>query len=208
MARKKGYDYFENFVKMADHSYQAALMLEQILLHFDARVLQDKLDELHKLEHSADLEQHEMLDNLFHEFITPIEREDIMELAHAIDDVTDNLEEVLLQIYMLNIRAMRPDALEMVRIVVNCCLEMKTAVENFQNFKKAPDTLRQSILQVHTLEEQGDKRYTDAMRHLHLTVFNAVEIVRWTKAFDTMESCCDSCEGVVEVLERVMMKNS
>ena len=40
-----------------------------------------------------------MMKVLTHEFLPPLEREDITELAERIDDVTDAVEDVIVKIY-------------------------------------------------------------------------------------------------------------
>lgn len=67
---------------------------------------------MHEIEHSADLEAHEITKRLAKEFITPIEREDILLLVHKIDDITDCIEDVLLHMYMYNVRVIKEDAIK------------------------------------------------------------------------------------------------
>ena len=64
------------------------------------------------MEHSADLKKHAMLDRLVKEFLPPIERNDIVSLSQNIDNVTDEVEEVLLRVYMNNVKEIEPNALK------------------------------------------------------------------------------------------------
>ena len=54
-------------------------MLVGILRDFRPEKLEEYLDEMHKIENSADMKKHDMLDRLAKEFIPPIEREDIID---------------------------------------------------------------------------------------------------------------------------------
>ena len=74
-------------------------MLERNLKEFDVTHLSERLDEIHGIEHAADQKKHEMLAALVKEFITPIEREDIILLSEAIDEVTDTIEDVMIRLY-------------------------------------------------------------------------------------------------------------
>jgi uncharacterized protein Yka (UPF0111/DUF47 family) len=65
---------------------------------------------------------------------TPIEREDIMMIVQKIDDVTDAIEDVLLQVYMFNIRTIRPDATDFSQIIVKCCDMTKKVSRRLQKF--------------------------------------------------------------------------
>ena len=58
---------------------------------------------MHNIEHKADEIYHDILTRLSAEFITPIDQEDILRLVQIIDDVTDALDEVVLDCYMFHI---------------------------------------------------------------------------------------------------------
>ena len=58
------------------------------------------------------------------------------------------------------------------------------------------------------MEEDGDKMYMKAIRNLHTSSTDAIEIMSWTKLFDYLEKCCDATENVADVMEYVIMKNS
>ena len=68
--------------------------------------------------------------------------------------------------------------------------------------------LHDKIVLINKLEEDGDNLYTEAVRKLHLTSTNPIEILTWTIAFDRLEKCCDACEKTANTIESVIMKNS
>ena len=107
MGRKKNHDYFSMLVDGVSYACAAAEMLNEYLQDFEPEKLSHHIEEMHKIEHAADIAKHEMLQKLLKEFITTIDREDILELADVIDDVTDSLEDVLLRMYMYNITQLR-----------------------------------------------------------------------------------------------------
>ena len=206
MARKDN-DYFNTFVKLVDYSCEAARLLIEVMTDYHPEDLEQRMIEMHEIEHGADLEKHLMMERLAKEFITPIEREDIMAMAHQIDDVTDSIEDVLMRLYMFNITVIRKDALDVALIIEQCCCELKKALEEFSNFRKSK-TLHKHIVEVNRLEEDGDKLYTEATRRLYVSEMNPVGVSAWTHVFHIMEKACDSCEDVSDVIESVMMKNS
>ena len=207
MSKKQDDFYFQNFIECAGYSCQAAHLLKEILSDFKPEDTRMRLDELHKIEHEADMKKHELSDRLTKAFITPIEREDIIELGQEIDNVTDSIEDVLMGVYMYNILSIRPEAIDFVDVIVQCCNGLKKTMEDFQNFRKSA-TLHDSVVEINRLEEVGDRLYTEAVRNLYVNCKDPVEILAWTKIFDRMESCCDACEHVANVVESVMMKNS
>lgn len=207
MARKKDVNYFDTFVELAEHSCQAANLLNEILNDFNADELQYRMKEMHAIEHSGDEARHVMIKRLAREFITPIEREDIMALADAIDEVTDTIEDVLMCMYMYNISHVRDHSLRMTEIVVKCCNALKQLLSEFHNYRKS-QTLHNLVVEINHFEEEADKLFMEAIRHLFVTCKDVLEITAWDKIFNYLEKCCDACENVSSVVESVIMKNS
>ena len=80
---------------------------------FNPGQLRERMDSMHAIEKSADEVRHDMMDELVTAFITPFDREDIDELGHVLDDVTDSIEGVLNRMYYDNVTDMRDDAVQM-----------------------------------------------------------------------------------------------
>ncbi|WP_040212165.1 DUF47 domain-containing protein [Clostridium polynesiense] len=207
MAIKRGNDYYGMFVELVEFSCSAASMLHNTLLNFSTEALPSKIEEIHKIEHAADIKKHEMMEKLAKEFITPIEREDIILLSQEIDDVTDTIEDVLIKIFMFNISSIRKEALDFTSAIVKCTGELKKVMEEFRNFRKSK-TIHQSIILVNDLEEECDKLYTDGVRSLYVNSKEPVELMTWTEIFDRLERCSDACEHVANAVESIIMKNS
>ncbi|AEE92184.1 putative phosphate transport regulator [Tepidanaerobacter acetatoxydans Re1] len=205
--RKKDNYYFDTFVQLVDYSCEAADLLNQIMIDYDAKQIKDKMEEMHTIEHTADVERHQMIGRLVKEFITPIEREDIMAIADCIDTVTDTIEDVLMRMYMYNISEVTKHAQKMTEIIVKCCRLLRQAFDEFPNFRKS-QKLHELIVEINELEEEGDALYTEAIRALYLSNVNYKEIVAWDNTYHYLEKCCDACEDVAEVIENVIMKNS
>jgi len=133
MARKNEFDYFDSFVKLSEYCCDAAKMLDENLINFNAGTLEEKMKKMHEIEHDSDMLVHEVVRRLAKEFITPIEREDIVKLVHEIDEITDNIEDVLLHMYMYNVKEIKNDSLRFSKLIFQSCEELKLAFEEFKN---------------------------------------------------------------------------
>ena len=207
MARKKDMNYFDAFVELVGYSCQAANLLNEIMNNYNAEELQDKMKEMHAIEHGGDEARHIIVKKLAREFITPIEREDIMSMCNAIDSVTDTIEDVLMRMYMYNITYVREYALKMTEVIVKCCNSLKLALNEFYNFRKSRN-LHDLIIEINHLEEEGDRLFTKATRDLYVNCQDYKEVAAWDLTFYYLEKCCDSCEDVANAIEYVSMKNS
>lgn len=205
--KKKDYDYFQAFTRAVDYSCQAAEILRDTLTHFDTDRLDDRLTDIHGVEHAADLVKHEMMSELARAFITPIEREDILELMQELDDVTDDIEDVLIRTYIFHILSVRDDALRFAELISRCCGALLEMMKEFRDFRKSKN-IHELIVQINGLEEEGDRLYTEAVRRLFMHSKDPIELMVWRETFDRMEKCCDACEHVANIVESIIMKNS
>ena len=206
MAKKK-YDYFAYFKDVSDIICEAAEQLYTTIKDFDAETLPQHIDAMHEIEHKADCAKHEMTKFLAHEFITPIEREDIISLAQSLDTVVDNMEDVLLRIYMFNLTSLRSDAVAFAELIIKCAKELNIVLAEFKNFKHS-DKIRDAIITVNNFESEGDALLVNGVRNVFVDNIDDKSSFMWTDIFEHFEVCLDACEDVTDIIESVIMKNS
>ena len=207
MLGKKDNNYFEMLAELVDYSCEAAALLQSTLANFNLDEIEDKINEMHNIEHTADIKKHDMMNKLAKEFITPIERGDIVDMANYIDNVTDGIEEVLIRIYMYNIRDIKQEAIEFSNIIIKNCDELNKIMKEFHYFKKSSE-IHKLIIDINALEEEGDRLYFSTLRNLYISSKDPIELMTWTDTFKYFEKCCDACESVANLVESVIMKNS
>ena len=206
MKEKKDEFYYKNLNACIDYSYQAAQFLKETLEQFQIDRLQEQIAEMHEIEQKADTKRHKMTKVLSKAFITPIEREDLVALSSNLDDITDAVEEVMLQIYMSNVSVIRPDVFPMLNLLLDCIKALGDVLKELKDFKHSKK-IEEYIIRVNDLEEQGDKLYLENMYQLHKEK-DTLLIVSWRKIYDCLENCLDSCEHTADIVETVIMKNS
>lgn len=207
MARKEKNYYFDAFERGLFYTNEAAELLEVCFEDFDADKLQPQLVKMQEIEHGGDQVKHEMMEKLMKEFLPPLDREDIVELARIIDNVTDSIEDVLQGMHIYNVRALRPEVKQFVNLISRCCKAMIEAAKEMHNFRKSV-TLREKIVEINTLEEEGDRLFRTAMRELYVNETNPITVLVWTTMYKRLERCCDCCEDVADMIEQIVMKNS
>ena len=205
--KKTSYSYFAFFCEMIDCACQASTALNNMFSDFQSKNLRQEADVIHQIEHAADLKKHDMMSQLLREFLPPIDREDIVNISHVLDEIVDLIEEVVLRLYMNDIQKCRPDVQPMVALIVKQCEELQKLMAEFENYKKS-DKLLESIIVINTLEEEGDRLYLEAMRNLKLTCSDPFEMIAWRDIYSSLEDCSDACEKVADAVEEVVMKNT
>jgi len=208
MVSKKQDRYYEIFIEMCEFSCAAAVFLRETLGNFDPERLGKDIEKMHSIEHDGDISRHGMVKLLAKEFITPIEREDIMAMSEMIDTVTDKIEDVLQKMYMYNVKSVRADAFELADTIIKSTETLKEALEEFRNFKKSK-TINEKIIEINRLEEVGDSLYIEAVRHIFTEEgLPPIEAFGWSHVLHYMEDVLDACEDTADVIEGVIMKHT
>src|SRR3989338_8923340 len=83
----KNVQFFDLFERAANNMLHGARLLEDFVTDF--RDVEKKLKKIEDAEHAGDQITHDTIEMLNKTFITPIDREDIHELASELDDVCD-----------------------------------------------------------------------------------------------------------------------
>ena len=204
---KQKIDYFKMMQEQIALSAKAAKLLNQMLTNYRPEDADNNRILMHKIEHDGDEVRHDALRHLSREFITPIERDDILQLVQIIDDVTDAIEDVAIYLYMYNVTALPANALVMCALVERCVDALQKSIGELHNFKRS-DTLKPLLVEVNDVESEADDAYLEAMRDLFTmeqtpTAYHGIKAI-----YDALESCCDLCERAADVIENVVMKNT
>ena len=206
MAKVKN-DYFKLIEKQVDYCVQASDLLADILHNYSPENLNAQREEMHKIEQQADEVHHDILTKLSAEFITPIDQEDIVHLAQIIDDVTDALDEVVLDFYMYHIDKAPVDAAALAKTVSRCVKALQEATKELKNFKK-PANLRTLLVKVNSIEGEADAIYVEAIHNLFGSETEAKVLIGSKAIYESLENCCDLCEHASDVIEQIIIKNT
>jgi len=206
MATRK-YNYFDAIEQLMEYSCQAAKYLDSCVSNFSTELLPSQIEEMHKIEHAADEKHHEITNVLFKEFLPPIEREDIIEIAAKTDDITDCIDDVMQHFYLYDVDELIPECKEFSVLIMQCCVSVYSIAKEFHNFRKS-STIRESIVKTHNLESEGDLIYSRAIRRIFTSNVSDKELFTWARIISSLEDCCDYCEHVAGLFEKAIMKNS
>ena len=107
--------YFELFEEAGQNMSRAADLLDQLLTGYpDSKALAQEITDC---EQDGDRITHDIYDRLNHTFVTPIDREDILALASALDDIVDYTEEVADYLGLYKIEAPMDQAIRLAGVL-------------------------------------------------------------------------------------------
>jgi len=201
------YNYYKALEELMGYACEAAKYLDFVVNNFESSQSQVYIEEIHKIEHAADDKHHEITNTLFKEFLPPIEREDIIELAIKIDDITDDLDDIVQHLYLYNVDKLLPECIDFTKLILECCESVYSIAKEFSNFRKSA-TIRDSIIKTHHLETEGDKIYAEWMRKVFTSDMSEKEMIVWVRLIARFEDCCDNCEHAAALFQKAVMKNS
>ncbi|QSX08422.1 DUF47 family protein [Alkalibacter rhizosphaerae] len=200
------FDYIVFFDRFSKYTVDAAKYLDQVLSHFDQVSLEEQVRTMHDIEKSADLEKKQMLVKLIDEFLPPIDKEDIIDLSHKIDDVTDAIEEVLVSYYTYHITQVTKEALIFTRMIRDASIEMNKCLVAMQKYKKNNDVF-EHIGKVNRIKSEGEKLYKVTVAELYQAEADPQTAYEYTEIYKAMRNCYLYCKRVTNGVEKVVMKN-
>ena len=208
MAKKGKFDYFDAFEQQVDIAAEEAEVLVEAIENFTtAEDLRDTLERAHEIEHRGDEVNHAIRTSVSVDFITPIEREDILQLAHNLDEVTDMIEGTIQRFYMYDVQFMHDRAGEFAHIIYKEIKALRKSMAPFREFKKVKK-IRSMVEDVSILEEQADDLYLETIRNLYtVDAAHAVRVEVWSRLFDRLEATCDAAAIVADTMATIMLKN-
>jgi len=198
----RDHKFYDEFVALSAELQVGSRLLETMLAKDPP--IWDKADEIKEVEHKCDVLTHQVIQRLNSTFVTPIDREDIHELARSLDDVMDALDAAAAVVRLYKIERVRFGARELARIVSQSTDELRLAVEALERRKGV--TVR--AIELHRLENEADRVHYEALSRLFAEERDPIAIIKWKEILDFLEAATDRCEDVANVLEGVVVKHS
>jgi len=168
--------------------------------------LAERAKQIKKIEHDGDTITHNIIQKLDKTFITPIDREDIHELASALDDVLDLIEAVSDRIVIFKIQKSTPAAQKLAEILEQCAEEIVKAVAALEDISS--EIIDNYCIEVDRLESEADRASRDAIAGLFENEKNPIEVIKWKEIYEFLEDATDCCEDVADILESVVLKHT
>ncbi len=194
--------FFDDFVAMAEQIRLGATMLEDMLA--PDRPIWDKADQIKEVEHKCDFITHEIIQRLHKTFVTPLDREDIHNLARSLDDVMDAIDASATVVRLYSIEKVRPDARDLARVIKASADEMVKALKALERRKGVAE----AAVEINRLENEADRLHQTAVRRLFEEERDPIEIMKWKEIFDFLEESTDRCEDVANVVEGIVVKHA
>jgi predicted phosphate transport protein (TIGR00153 family) len=192
------YDLFEQQSQLIT---KAAGLLKELVNNFgEARATVHAVKEI---EHQGDQVTHEIVRRLNTTFITPLDREDIHDLASRLDDVLDYIEAAAERLLVYRIKEPTSACRALADVIEKMVHPMETAIRCLRTMDPG---FHEHAVEVNRLENAADNLLRDSLAALFEEEGDPIEVIKWKEIYETMEVVTDRCEDVVNVIEGIILK--
>ena len=210
--------FFDMLAGQSHNILQAAYMLKEFLQKYDSlneHQRRQYVDNIHKIETKGDNITHNIINTLNKTFITPLDREDIHQLAAYMDDVVDYIDLAAKRLLIYNVASSTRHMHELADIIIKSTEHMHQCMVKLAKL----DNVKQHYIAIQELENMADIIHDKALGELfsekRLESKNnskgyddAITVIKLKDIYDFLESVTDKCELIAHVLEGIVVKHS
>jgi len=197
--------FFKLLADQSFHLVKGAEMLYDMLANNDVD-LRQKVLEIKEIEHEGDAATHELYVRLNRTFVTPIDREDLMDLASKCDDALDAINGVARRIFIYEIGKPQDNMRNFAELILKSSRALSRLMTNIKNADQSK--VDKECEEVDMLENQGDELLHAALVELfRRDDMRTVEIIKFKEIYEWLESTLDRCENAAYAVADIVMKN-
>lgn len=197
--------YFLLFNNLANCAVKGSKVLAMMSAVNDQEKFNQHFEEICKIESEADEYTKEILLSLHKTFITPFDRREIRELAMALDDIIDYMEDIPQSAKIYGHSNFTPEMVALGQILLRASEKVRDAVSMLSDMKNAERILR-TCEEISVIEGEADVVMRAGMHRLFAEESDARTLIRSKELYDLFEEAVDSCEDVADVIHGVVLE--
>ena len=194
--------FFELFKQAAHNMIEGSRLLKVMMEDFRSPIEQAR--GIKDIEHIGDSITHDIAFRLNKTFITPIDREDIHDLASALDDILDVTEAIADRFVLYKVTKPTEMAVKLADILYQASVAVGSGVDRLG---LAHPELKECSVRVNSLENEADRVSRDAISALFEKETDPIAVIKWKEIYENFEAGTDRCEDVANILERITLKH-
>jgi uncharacterized protein Yka (UPF0111/DUF47 family) len=196
-------EFFTLFTTAGENAVDVARLVERRFReHPNSGVTQEQVK---ATETAGDAIVRDLITLLNTQYLTPFDREDIYLLATEIDDVVDYLEEASDLLGLYGVELPTKHAVQQCAIIVQAVEKLANACANL----KGMAGVQQTLVELKSLEDEGDRVFRDALAALFRDDrIDPLIVIRWKDIYEALERALDACETAANVIANIVVKNA
>lgn len=199
--------FYPLFKEASTNVVAAAVLLTEMVRNGHNSERAEYVAKIKTLEHIGDDYTKTLLKELNRTFITPFDREDILELANRLDGVVDLINTTAKRIVLYNLTEIPSEFIEMADLILTCAKEIDSI---FNGLKDVHSLLqyKDSCRLIHDIESQSDDINHEYLAKIFQEETNGIELIKKKDILTSLEKAIDRCEDVADVIQTIIIKNA
>lgn len=198
-------NYFDLFNELAACSVRGAKVLAQMSSVNDTTAFQQHFLEIRKIESEADEFTRTILLSLHKTFITPFDRSEIKDLAMALDDMIDYMEDIPQRATLYGPGEFTPEMSTLGQIAVRATEKVQEAVALLSDMDNAERILK-ICQEIGEIESEADRIMRAGVTRLFAEISDARVLIRAKELYELFEEAVDRCEDAADVIHGVVLE--
>jgi hypothetical protein len=162
-------------------------------------------EEVKRLEHEADSRVSKLIGMTETMFVTPYDRDDLVTLAFALDDVADEADNAAELLGLYGVEQATRQSFELCALLVRASEHLATLVAGLRD----PVVASQEIEAIKAIEDEAD----DVARAARASLFrddriDPVLVIRWKDIYEALEDAVDACDTAASRAANILVKNA
>ncbi len=194
--------FFEMFAEQSENALEGANELRKFVKNFaklERRERKSKADLLKEIGAKGGEITNKIMENLRETFVKPIDKEDFHRITVLLDDTIDLLNIVAQRLVLLGIERIDDHILKLADIANSAVKEMYNSISELKKLRSS----KEHYTKIHTLENEADDAFGEALSELFRYYKNPIDIIRYREIYELMERITDKCEDIAHVIESV-----
>jgi predicted phosphate transport protein (TIGR00153 family) len=195
-------EFYELFAAAGANALEAARAAEARFRDFPGGVAQERIKEL---EHEGDRITGELIALINGQYVTPFDRDDLFNLAGAVDDVVDAIENATELLGLYDVEHPTKQSLEQCAILVKAVEQLEQLLRTLKGKRgSSPE-----VAEIKRLEDEGDRITRAAVGSLFEDErIDPLVVIRWKEIYESLEEAIDACETSAHRIGNILVKNA
>lgn len=193
--------FFHLISEVGENIQNASKILHEMFGNPDT--LAENTSKIHIIENKCDELTHKIINELNESFITPIDREDIYELANSLDDIVDAIDTIAWRMTTYKLKKPTVFGPQLSEILMS---QTKLILEIINSLNDSTDS-SQKIFTIKNLETAADAVFHESIKQLFEKQTDAIELIKEKEILENIEKTVDRCQRAASVMEGILIKN-
>jgi predicted phosphate transport protein (TIGR00153 family) len=194
---------FELIRSAGENALETARTVERRFREYQSGAVSQ--EQVKELEHEGDRIVSELLRCIQAQFVTPYDREDLVALAFAVDEVPDKMENASELLGLYGVETPTRQSIELCGLLVRATGELAKLLGRLREVRGSAEEIRT----IKAIEDEADAVARAARASLFKDDrIDPMIVIRWKDIYEALEDAVDACETAAHRIGNILVKNA